>query len=151
MNRTKYFAVVFDPAYTSDSYRYEMQEVFPLYEGEEQDLNNYSYSLCGKYKAWKPNCYIASRIRELTIEVWEVAATDELKLLDQIEDRLIHAADVALERSLDPIKARKFELAQLTYQAAKPESTTEPVMEDDDHFYSDNGSVEGEEWEPDPV
>lgn len=111
--RTKYFAVIFDPEWSSDDYRYCMQEVF--LNGHEHDPK-YSYSAGRKYMSYKSNCLFASEVIRLDIDGYEIEPTNEIALLDQIEDRAIHAADVALQKTLDPIRARKTELAMLTHQ-----------------------------------
>lgn len=137
LTRIKRFAIIFDPSWQSDAYRYEMQEVHEV-EGhhDTQNLKEYSYSLCGKYYIWKPNCFIVSQIREVEIQGWEVMPTDELRLLDRIEDKVRDAAHTALQKTLDPILARKHELAMLTYQE---EAQTHPEL------YEPNGQFQNDD------
>ena len=112
--RTKYYAVIFDPTWTSEQFRYEIQEVYPT-TGIYDDTGC-SYNADHTFKIYKENCLFMSVVKEVTLDVWELAPTDELKLLDKIEDSIVAKYETILSRELDPVKARKTELAMLTHQ-----------------------------------
>lgn len=140
--RTAFFALIFDPQWTSDTFRYSIQEVQPVAEGESID-SKYSYSSCGKYKPYKEFCLITSKVHRLDIDSREVNPDEELQLLDGIEEGIVHAADVALQKTLDPIRARKTELAMLTHQPEHSFPGSDWLEPDpDDKEYHDSPSEE---------
>lgn len=132
--RTKYYAVIFDPSWTSDEYRYEVREVRKCSPDSREDNAdpNYVYSDCGNYYAYGSNILFASSVREVSIAFQEIKPIDELHLLDTMENNVRNKAEEALAKALDPIMARKHELAMLTYH--KPEARSENV--DDAVVYS---------------
>jgi len=128
--RTKYYAVIFDPSWTLDEYRYEVREVRKCSPDSREDNAdpNYVYSDCGNYYAYGSNILFASSVREISIAFQEIRPIDELHLLDTMENNVRNKAEEALAKALDPIMARKHELAMLTYQATpEPESLCEGV------------------------
>lgn len=128
--RTKYYAVIFDPAWASDEYRYEVREVRKCSPNARTDSPDpdYVYSDCGNYYAYGSNLLFASSVREISIAFQEIRPIDELHLLDTMENNVRDKAEEALAKALDPIMARKHELAMLTYQPAKPEEEEEDAM-----------------------
>lgn len=131
--RTVHLAVIFDATWHSDDYRYETRMVQKVVEPENHIPDpKYSYSRCGGFMSYGSNTAFASEVRTIEINYRDIEPVAELGILNMMEDKVRNRAEEELAKALDPIMARKHELAMLTYH--KPEARSEHV--DDAIVYS---------------
>lgn len=130
--RTVHIAVIFDPAWTSDNYRYQAQMVTKVPDPENHISDpSYSYSRCGGFMSFGSNTAFASGVRTIEINYRDIEPVAELGILNMMEDKVRNRAEEELAKALDPIMARKHELAMLTYKPAKPETVFCEVLQED--------------------
>ena len=115
---TKHFAVIRD---NSSRYNRDMIcQVDELQPNHEFDEKLYTYSRCGKFRYWEPWRIFVSEVKTISIEIIEDPER-EIDACNKLIFCLNAQAHERLEHALEPVRARKTELMQISYQPTQPE------------------------------
>lgn len=126
---TKHFAVICDPEFLCEKYRYLVCELNLIEEDSDFEAQGRPISRCGKYYYWQSGKFIVSDTVEIEIPYDPITTEDEVNWVQKKINIEQNKSQQELERKLDPLKARLTELLAITYQ---PTEAPSPEYEEEE-------------------